>query len=409
VSGSGRRWPRRLALVALAGLLLGLLPPVRAYGKAAAVLVDALDLSFPRPFAEAVVRTEARIGGVRGHLYAPERPVPAVLLVPGATPAGLEDRRAIAVAEAYARAGRAVFMPELVLYQQRFDEADIDAIVRAVIGLAGHEGTGGSVTLIGFSYGGSFALVAAADPRLDGLVDHVGVFGAYHDLIGVVQAATAGVSLVDGERIPWAADPAAEGLVREHAIELAPANQRSALASALAGELDPVELSPETQAIHALLVNRDPERTFALAEELGPTARARLARFSPASVVDRVRMPVSLLHSVDDPAVPYGEALRLERDLPDARLFTVELFRHVDFRPEGAGEAIDIAVDLWHAWRFTGRLLSAQETPFSFLTGVQLRESRAPRSPGAGEASSRRVARPFPGRAAAMPGPAAVA
>lgn len=365
--GRARRWPRWIVAIAATAAVLALLPPVQARAKAAAVLTDALDLPVPRPFAAEIVRERTVVGGVPGDLYAPPERAPAVLLVPGATPAGLRDRRAIAVAEAYARAGRAVFMPELTLYDQRFEEHDLDALVNAARGLARREGTGGRVALVGFSYGGSFALVAAADPRLEGVLERVGVFGAYDDLVGVIQAATTGVSLVDGEAIPWAPDPAADDIIRENALELVPPEQRAALAAALDGEFDAAELPTEAAAIHALLANRDPEETFPLARALPADVRARLARFSPASVADRVNVPVEVLHSTDDPAVPYGEALRLARDLPDARLYSLTLFSHVDFRPHDAPEALAIASDLWSTWRFASRMLAAQERAFSFL------------------------------------------
>jgi pimeloyl-ACP methyl ester carboxylesterase len=376
--GRGRRWPRWVAAVAAAGVVLVLLPPVQARAKAAAVLADALDLGTPRPLAAEVTRQGVTVGGVAGELYAPRRPAPPVLLVPGATPAGLRDRRIVRVAEAYARAGRAVFVPDLALYEERFEEADIEALVRAALGLAERDGARGGVTVLGFSYGGAFALVAAADPRLADAVEHIGVFGAYHDLVGVIQAATTGVSLVGTETIPWEAHPAAGQVLREHAVGLAPPDQRAALGAALDSRLDPGELPAEARAIHALVVNPDPARTFPLAEELPADVRARLARFSPASVAERVTAPVSVLHSTDDPLVPYGEALRLTEALPHARLYTVELFRHVDYRPDGAGEAIAVAADLVRTWRFAGRLLGAQERTLSLTARAPTPPAPAP-------------------------------
>lgn len=360
-AAAARRWPRWVAAFAAAGAVLALLPPVQARAKAAAVVGEALDLPVPRPFAPDVAAERTTVGGVDGDLYAPDRPAPAVLLVPGATPAGLDDPRAVDLATAYARAGRAVFMPDLVLYDRRFDDRDLEALVDALLGLAAREGAGGRVAGIGISYGGSFLLVAAADPRLEGILEHVGVFGAYHDLVGVVQAATTGVSLVDGEALPWDPAPVADRLLRENALVLVPPEQREELAAALAGDRDPATLPGEARAVHDLLTNTDPEATFGLARGLSPAARERLARFAPATVADRVTVPVSILHSVDDPAVPYAEGLRLEAALPDADLYTVALFRHVDFRPDDAGDALAVAGDLVATWRFASRLLAVQE------------------------------------------------
>jgi dipeptidyl aminopeptidase/acylaminoacyl peptidase len=109
------------------------------------------------------------------------------------------------------------------------------------------------------------------------------------------------------------------------------------------------------------LVNEDPARTFDLAARLPAGARDLLAQFSPSSVADRIDVPVVAMHSTDDPAVPFGEALRLERGIPSTRLVDVEVFRHVDFSAASPSAWLQAADDLWNAWRFTSWLLAAQE------------------------------------------------
>lgn len=351
--------PRVVWLLALALTVIGALsPPVTARVKAVAVAGEAIGFAVPRPFAREVRRVEARVGGVLGDLYAAGAPAPAMILLPGATTAGRDDRRAVAVARAIARSGRTVFVPELVLYRRRIDASDLDRIVEAAAALADHPLGRGPVSVVGFSYGGSYGLVAAADPRLRGQVAQVATFGAYWDLVGVVQAATTGTSVVGDRRLRWDADPAAGALLTEHAVQLAPVAQRAALTAALVGEGDPADLAPEAAALHALLTNDDPERTRDLAGALAPAARATLRRFSPATVAGELDAPLVALHAVDDPAVPSAEALRLQADRPDARVLTVELFDHVDFTGTGLLAA---APDLWRTWRFTTWVLAAQE------------------------------------------------
>lgn len=345
-----------VAVVVLAALLLT--PPAQARLKALAVGGEALGFALPRPFAADVTRVETRIAGVVGHLYAGEESAPAMVLLPGATTAGRDDSRAIAVARAFARAGRTVFVPELALYERRIDDDDLDRIVRIALALPDHPLGEGSASIVGFSYGGAYGLVAAADPRLGGRLAQVATFGSYWDLAGVIQAATTGTSFVDDEHLDWDGDPQAEELLAQHAIQLAPADQRDTLTAVLRDQADPDALEPEARAIHALVTNDDPERTRVLVRRLAPEARRALARFSPSAVADDIDAPLVALHAVDDPAVPYAEAVRLQRDRPDARLLTVELFRHVDF--EGA-RLLQAAPDLWRVWRFTGWVLAAQE------------------------------------------------
>lgn len=335
-----------------------LTPPAQARLKALAVGGEALGIALPRPFATDVTRVETHVAGVLGDLYAGEEPAPAMVLLPGATPAGRDDSRAVAVARAVSRAGRTVFVPELALYERRIDDGDLDRIVRAALALPDHPLGEGPPSIVGFSYGGSYGLVAAADPRLEGRLVQVATFGAYWDLVGVLQAATTGTSIVDGQRLEWDGDPRAWDILAEHAVQLAPADQRRALTSVLEDQADPAVLGPDARAIHALLTNDDPERTRVLARRMAPGARRALARFSPSAVADDIDVPLVALHAADDPAVPHAEALRLQCDRADASLLTVELFTHVDF--EGVG-LLQAAPDLWRVWRFTGWVLAAQE------------------------------------------------
>jgi pimeloyl-ACP methyl ester carboxylesterase len=340
---------------------VGLLPPVQARGKALLVLAEALGLPSPRPFAIPIRRGEATLGGATGHLYLPGRPSPPILLLPGAAPRGKEDPRVVRLARAVARAGRAVFVPDLELSRRRFVPEDLEQIARAVVALDAHPATAGPVQILGISYGGSFGLLAAADPRVRGHLAQVSVFGAYWDLVGVVQAVSTGVSLVQGRRIPWRADPRAEGILREVAVRLAPARSRQELRAVLAGRSRPSSLRPGARALHALLVNDDPRRTGELASRLAPRARNLLRRFSPASVAGRIEVPVVAMHSVDDPAVPYGEAVRLAEGLPEARLARVRLFRHVDVRASSVREVAAALVGFTEAWSFATWMVAAQE------------------------------------------------
>jgi hypothetical protein len=105
----------------------------------------------------------------------------------------------------------------------------------------------------------------------------------------------------------------------------------------------------------------DPHATFRIAGELPKRARTKIERFSPAYHAQDITVPIIAMHSVDDPVTPYGESKRLAHHLTQTRLYTVALFQHVDFIGGENGSPISAARDLITAWRFTGRLLSAQE------------------------------------------------
>jgi pimeloyl-ACP methyl ester carboxylesterase len=353
---------RRTGYGLVALIAIGFLPPVQARVKAVPVLAESLGFGLPRPFASGVERTEVVLDGVTGDLYSPGKPAPGIVLIPGAAEKGKDDPRLIQAAEAIAKAERVIFVPQLELTQRRFVQEDIERIVRSTAAFAAREEVAGDVTLFGISYGGSFALIAAADERLQGRIGQIAVFGAYFDLVGVVQAVTTGVSLVGGERIPFEADPRAKEVLNEVGTRLVPRRVRPVLTAALEGRLDRSELPEGARVVYEFLTNEDPERTFDLADGLPGRAREVIEAFSPSSVANQIDAPIVAMHSTDDPVVPYGEGIRLESGLPDTRLFTVSLFRHVDLSEgELRGGIFRGVGDFFTAWRFTSAVLSAQE------------------------------------------------
>jgi pimeloyl-ACP methyl ester carboxylesterase len=352
-----KRRLRRAGIVILVVVGLGALPPVRDRMRALAVVAEALGLPWPRPFARDVTRDETSLGGVVGDLYLPGDDAPAVLLVPGAARQGKNDERVVRLARALAKTGRTVFVPSLELAERRFVQRDIDRLVASIEALS--QRSDGSVVVVGISYGGSFGLIAAADDRVAGDIEQVAVFGAYFDVVGLIQAATTNVSIVDGRRISWDPDPRARDVVERYSARLAPERHRRELRMALKEDSGvPKEMPPRARAVYDLVTNRDPERTFALARRLSPQARRFLKRFSPSAVAGEIRAPVVALHSRDDPVVPYGEAERLVEGLPGTPLTSVSLFRHVNL----SGVALLRALpDLIRASTFADRILSAQD------------------------------------------------
>ncbi|MBW3578647.1 MAG: alpha/beta hydrolase [Actinobacteria bacterium] len=354
------RWMMRIGAVAAAAVLVTVfVQPVRVRLVAAVTVAEALDVPVARPFAVSVERRPAVVGGVLGDLYDPGTSAPGVVLVPGATPAGADDARVVRLARALARSDRTVFVPVLALYRQELRPDDVDRIVLAAAALSGDDR--GPVSLVGISFGGSLCLLAAADARLDGRLAQVATFGAYFDLIGVVQAATTGVSLVGGDRIAWDADPRAQDIVRDRLIQLLPRGQQRPARRALAGDVNPDHLLPSALAVYRVMTNEDPARTWPLAAELPATIRHRIAEVSPSSVAERLDVSIVALHAPDDPVVPFGELLRLGAAVPRAELITVDSFDHVDIdlaSPGGWFAAVD---DLWSAWRFATAILNSQE------------------------------------------------
>jgi pimeloyl-ACP methyl ester carboxylesterase len=187
----------------------------------------------------------------------------------------------------------------------------------------------------------------------------VATFGSYADLVGLVQAVTTGISVVDGRRLPWDVPDQAAEVLPDIARALVPPDERDALSDALSGR-DPAGLPVEARAVHALLTNRDPLATPGLARRLGPTARTVFAAYSPAAVAgELVDVPVLAAHSRDDPAVPYAELLRLQEVLPHADTLTVASFDHVNLEVDG--DPVGLVRDLVTSWTFVRNVLAVQE------------------------------------------------
>ena len=152
---------------------------------------------------------------------------------------------------------------------------------------------GGGLVLFGFSYGGSLALVAAADERIADCIDLVATFGAYADLVGVLQAAVTGVSVVDGEVYPW--DAADEVIVRamtwDAATKMVPEEEREPLRRALQQQ-DPRGLPGAASLVYRMVTTDDPALVADLAGRLPPPGDALVETFSPVAVADRIKADV---------------------------------------------------------------------------------------------------------------------
>jgi acetyl esterase/lipase len=344
-----------LAVVAVTGIALH--PGVRATAKAASVLDDAFDGPLPRPWALTVDRSEEEIGGVVIDRYSSRADAPRILLLPGAARAGRDDERVVSLASSLAAAGREVVVPELSLFSEELDVDDLDRVVEVA---ARSCRTDEGLVVMGFSYGGALALAAAADERVADCIDLVATFGAYADLIGVLQAAVTGVSVVDGQLYTWdAADQTiVQTVLRDAAMKLVPEEQREPLRQAL-DMREPAGLPHTAALVYRLVTADDPMVVADLARRLPPPGQDLFETFSPVGVADEIEADVLAAHALDDPAVPVAELRRLDKAFPEAEVMTVRSFDHVDLSTDDG--LVPLVTDLLTAWSFMQAVLRAQE------------------------------------------------
>ena len=338
-------------------LLLGLgvtawaIPWTRSRIKALGVVTEIAGLPFPRPWTASIAVEEIEVAGVTGDMYDGGENAPVILFVPGATRSGRDDARVIEAATALAEAGRRVFVPELSLYERVFRRSDLEGLVDVIGGLAQE----GRIGIVGFSYGGSFALIAASDPAVAGNVEYVATFGAYYDLTHVIQGITTGSTTLDGDLVTFETVPEARRILLRAAARLVAGADADELERALETN-DPSDLAPDAARVYELLVNGDPRQADELVARLPGTVRETLSAFSPSSHVASLDVPAFVMQAKKDAATPWTEAVLLERALPQARRVTLDHFSHVD--APGIGGWL---TDGPQAWRFVSWILEAQE------------------------------------------------
>lgn len=329
-------------------IVILVVPQARAAVHTALFVADSLDLSVqPQPwFTREPVRHQAAYGSVEtrdvADVYRPpgDSPRAAVLLSIGAAQAGLDDAAVVGLGNALARAGFVTMLhwsPAL----GRDSDVHVDdpgKLVRAFEHLVAQEYVDPKrVGIGGFSVGGSFALIAAADPGIRDDVRFVNVFGPYFDLETLLTQAAARSVVDGGERMPWephpltlrvlahelietVEDPADAELLAQHYLQDTPATP--AQIGALTGH---------GRIVARLLDGVTPQEAGALYAALPPDFREGLAAISPSDHVQDVRARILVMHDRDDRHVPVAESRRLVEavgDRDDVRYTEFQAFNH---------------------------------------------------------------------------------
>jgi dienelactone hydrolase len=331
------------------------------------------------------------VGGasMRARAYVPAtKPRQTLLLVSGLHPAGIDEPRLIHLARTLAEANVLVVTPDIPELS-RFDITPhlTDRIEAAALWLATESGFSpdGRIGLMGVSFSGGLAVVAAGRPALRERLRYVFSFGGHDDLRRVLDYFCAGgvgdaseeASLPESR--PPLAVPHDYGVaiaVLTVADHLVPADQltdfkeavRRFLRASYLDRLDKEEAEREFDALRELtLTMPDPSATllgYVNARDvgqLGPRLRpfvgeyAAVAALSPARSA-LPRAPVYLLHGKDDTVIPTAESERLAERLrhhnTPVRLLLTDLISHADAdQPAHAADVVRLSA-------FWGDLLS---------------------------------------------------
>jgi dienelactone hydrolase len=354
--------------LAIATFLLALTHPVRVALLALAVLpsaigslpIDPLVHLTPRPTRESF-SFEYPAGTVEGVIFSPGRGGRhgALILILGARPVDRDDPTLVRFAEGLGRAGLVVMIPSSSgLAAGRIVLEEVDAVVGEVELLRARPDIDPTrIGLLGFSVGGSVAIQAAADSRLDGQLVLVNAFGGYFDATDLVRAAATRSLQYAGLDEAWEPHPLTLWVIARQLVDTLPDQRDREVLDRLylqpdeSARADVASMTPVGRAALGLLDGLPPAEAEAALAQMPPATIARLQGISPARVIDRLHTRLFIMHDLGDRFVPYTESRRLAAHTPQGALeqyAEFDLFDHV--MPNRAPTDLSFYVEL-------GRLL----------------------------------------------------
>ncbi|MDR0787452.1 MAG: hypothetical protein LBG44_06255 [Gemmatimonadota bacterium] len=287
-------------------------------------------------------------------------PYPAWIILHGITVPGRLHPSLIRFSSAVAAAGAMVLIPEV----REWTELQLDQAAGSNAIMAGvnfyHQRTDitGPITLAGFSFGATQALISAARPEFRKDIRRVIGFGGYCDFGRTLRSMMTGEHEWEGVHYQYSPDPYGrwiaaanyirkipeyaemEGLARAAHTMAAEAGQRGINAAdpaydTLKGKLAE-GLSPAERELWKLIappagVLPEPEQTRELADRIVAAAVRQTPDLDPKSALPQLDQRVILVHGRDDHLIPFTETLRLAAALPpavDASVTITRLFAH---------------------------------------------------------------------------------
>lgn len=339
-----------LGLVGMAVLLLA--KPLRVAVQTLLLLpalFPAAPLSPLGPLTAAPERSEFRYdyangtGTVEADLYRPAGgggPYGGIVLLLGALPVPKRDPFLVSFAEALARSGVVVLVPESSnLVAGRVVPEERDALRKHFELLRARPDVDPRrVGFVGFSVGAALSLIAASEPELRDQVRFVNVLGGYFDAARLLREVGGRSLEVDGRLVPWEPDPRTLYVLAASLLPILPQETDRALLTRefLAGEAvnaaDVAPLTPLARDLRELLRGTSPARAAAIVGGFEPRVQQRLAAISPSASVGDVRAPTFVMHDRGDRLIPFTQSRALVASLgPDVleRYTELNIFQHV--------------------------------------------------------------------------------
>lgn len=345
-----RRAAGRVVMLVLLATAAALARPARTHGEAGLLLARFQDGATSHfgglgqyEVEETMTSLAAPSGAARVRLYTPRgrEDAPGVVLVHGIHRLSIDEPRLVRFARAIAAVGLPVLTPEVrELAEYHVDATSIETIGRAADMLRARTKGAFPPGVIGTSFAGGLALLAACDPRFEAQIGFVVAIGAHDDLARITRFfATNRIARPDGSVLELRAhEYGTIVFIESHAGEFFPPEDVDVAEKALRAWL--WEERDEARALAASLSAPSRARiedlfqghVEAFAPEIladAESAAAAMARVSPHGKLGALRVPVFLLHGNDDTVIPPSETLWLAHEVPPELLKAAVISRAV--------------------------------------------------------------------------------
>jgi dienelactone hydrolase len=358
------------------------------YGPAAALLLDLAGAETPlrawlpatrHDVSTADFTIPTRHGEVAARLFRPATSTNrSVVVFPGIHAGGVDEPRLVEFARRLASAGvlvTVVPLPDLRRYRVTPDSTDIIEDATAWTASARPLAPSGRVGLVGISFAGGLAIVAAGRPGLDGRLAFVASLGGHGDLPRVMAYLCGAAPPASGDRPPH--DYGTVVILLGALPHLLPADQVAPTSAVIRTFLDASSVyDTEPGRAEALfdvaqsMSRRLPDAGRQLAQlvvardtpAMGARAAPHIDALGSAPALSPMRspaprVPVFLIHGAGDNVIPSAETPRLAAWLAErgtaVRWTITPLVGHAEVRP-------DVPVgDLWRLVRFWTSMMDA--------------------------------------------------
>ncbi len=367
-----------------AGILVFILavwPFVKAHLQAVAILQLVSGKPVPTLLADFVAtptRTQditlhVESGAVRARLYTPVNKLhaPALVVLHGVHHLGIDEPRLMAFASAMASCGIQVLTPELPdIKDYHVGSNSVKTIGESAQWFA--QRTGGPVGVMGLSFSGGLALIAAADPLYHPDIKFVFAVGSQDSMGRVANYYRTG----EDERPNGTMEelPAHEYgplvLEYEYVEDFVPPADipnirfflRAHLYENKDAEDDAYSYLTDSQkiAVRQLLDTSSPKTRSLIAATIAKHS-SELKGISPRGVLRTMTTPVYLLHGQADNIIPSAETLWMASELPKVSLQAMlvsPVISHIDFEHSNP-----TVMDQWRLVHFFALVMHALQTP----------------------------------------------